>query len=242
MTANSPIGPAGLVEPLWSHAREHAAERGFDGLVWPYLDAPTARATAPAGTRVLLHSADTDVTVPANGLADRWRPLDAPTVATCSGSCDCSPTTEGASNGVHSRQTCSTRWLRSSLRPAPNTGSPGGPAWVRRASAAQRRTGVTDPGVVCVVPSPRGLAAAAVFYRWRDRLYGRYWGATPDAPPFSYFVLTQYAAVDWAAAHGVRSLHLSISNWEGARRPGAASGGASSPPFCQPARHSACAS
>ncbi|MGY5121997.1 peptidogalycan biosysnthesis protein, partial [Streptomyces sp. 900105755] len=56
------------------------------------------------------------------------------------------------------------------------------------------------------------VAAAAVFYHHQvgTTLYGRYWGAGGTAPPYSYFELTLYSAVDRCARTGMRRLHLSV--------------------------------
>ena len=211
VTANAPVGDPG---PLWRPARAYAAGWGMTGLVWPYLDATVAREVAEAcGGFAVLHSADAELAVPEGGLAEltesarredsrnwrrelrvfadhggtvEWRPLTPDLFAPLA-------TLIGATRAKY--------------------GSPGGSALVRRELAAQQLTGATATAVVALVRSVGRIVAAAVFYRWHDRLCGRYWGCAEDAPPFSYYVLTNYAAVDWAAARGFRVLHLSVSNW-----------------------------
>jgi len=213
VTANSPLADPDVLGSLWTRAREHAAERGMAGLVWPYLDATEARAVAPPGARVVLHAADAELMVPPGGLTDlmasarredrrNWR-RELRVFADHGGTVEWRPLTAD---------------LFASLAPLiaatrAKHGSPGGPAWVRRALDAQQRTGAADTAVVCLVQVGSRVAAAAIFYRWHDWLYGRYWGTAGDAPPFSYYVLTHYAAVDWAAERGFDRLHLSVSNW-----------------------------
>jgi hypothetical protein len=213
VTANTPLAEPDVFWPLWAEAREHAAERGRAGLVWPYLDATEARAVAPPGTRVVLHSADAELAVPGGGLTDlmvsarredrrNWR-RELRVFADHGGTVEWRPLTAD---------------LFASLAPLiaatrAKHGSPGGPGWVWRALVTQRLTGAAGAGVVCLVRVGSRVAAAAVFYRWHDWLYGRYWGTAGDAPPFSYYVLTHYAAVDWAAEHGLSRLHLSVSSW-----------------------------
>jgi hypothetical protein len=210
VTANAPIG---AVEPLWAAARADAAERGVPGLVWPYLDASVARAVAPPGTAVVLHSADAELAVPAGGLQEmmatakredrrNWR-RELRVFAEHGGTVEWRPLTADLFAPLAT--------LIAGTRT--KYGSPGGPARVWRELAAQQRTGVAATAVVCLVRVGARITAAAVFYRWHDWLYGRYWGAAADAPPFSYYVLTHYAPVDWAAERGFRVLHLSVSNW-----------------------------
>lgn len=211
VTANAPVGAFG---PLWMEAAAYAARQGMAGLVWPYLDASVAREVASAcGGFAVLHSADAELAVPAGGLAglaasarreDRknwWRELRV--FADHGGTVEWCPLTPDLFAPLAT--------LIGETRA--KYGSPGGSAWVRRELAAQQLTGATATAVVCLVRVGDRIAAAAVFYRWHDRLCGRYWGSAEDAPPFSYYVLTNYAAVDWAAERGFRVLHLSVSNW-----------------------------
>jgi hypothetical protein len=211
VTANAPVGaPA----PLWKAARTYATERGMTGLVWPYLDAALAREVASAcGGFAVLHSADAELAVPAGGLAElaesarredrrNWR-RELRVFADHGGTVEWCPLTPDLVTPL------------AALIGATRTkyGSPGGAERVRCELAAQQLTGAAAMAVVCFVRSGGRILAAAVFYRWRDRLCGRYWGCAEDAPPYSYYVLTNYAAVDWAAARGFRVLHLSVSNW-----------------------------
>lgn len=210
VTANAPVG---VVGPLWSEARAYAAERGVAGLVWPYLDASVARAVAPPGASVVLHSADAELAVPAGGLKDlmdtvkredrrTWR-RELRVFAEHGGTVEWRPLTEDLFAPL-ATMIAATR---------AKYGSSGGPARVWRELAAQQVTGAAATAVVCLARVGGRITAAAVFYRWHDRLHGRYWGAAEDAPPFSYYVLTHYAPVDWAAERGFRVLHLSVSNW-----------------------------
>lgn len=208
VTANAPVGAVG---PLWPEVRAYAEERGLAGVVWPYLDASVASMVAPEGAQVVLHSADAELTVPPGGLTELmataknrrdWR-RELRVFAENGGTVEWRPLTAELFAPL--------AILIAGTRA--KYGSPGGPARVWRELAAQQETGVAATAVVSLVRTGSRITAAAVFYRWHDWLYGRYWGAAPDAPPFSYYVLTHYAAVDWAAERGFRVLHLSISNW-----------------------------
>lgn len=214
VTANAPIGTRAVQGLLWTKARAHAARRGLVGLVWPYLDASVAREVASAcGGFAVLHSADAELAVPEGGLAElaesarredrrNWR-RELRVFADHGGTVEWRPLTPDLFAPLATLiGTTRTRY-----------GSPGGSARVRRELAAQQLTGATATAVVCLVLVGTRIAAAAVFYRWHDQLCGRYWGSAEDAPPFSYYVLTNYAAVDWAAERGFRVLHLSVSNW-----------------------------
>jgi predicted N-acyltransferase len=229
VTANTPLCVAGaergdVLGHLWDTARGQAAEHGMAGVVWPYLDAASARELAEANpsARAVVHSADAVLQVPAGGLDtlaqsvrqhDRktwrqelrefhghgatieWQPLQSGDVA------------ERVAELIARNRT--------------KYGSGGGPELMRRAFAAQLRSGAAMAAIVCFARVGTRIIAAAVFYRYHDWLYGRYWGADEDAPPFTYYILTHYAAVNWAAEHGFRFLHLSVSGWEAKVRRGA---------------------
>ncbi|MBM4201435.1 MAG: GNAT family N-acetyltransferase [Gammaproteobacteria bacterium] len=220
-TANAPVWRRGareasIMQYLLHAARQYAARQGLWGVVWPYLPAAVALriATSYPCASVLLHSADAIVDVPAGG----FRAMAA-----------------------RSRRRDRTKWLRelhafehsggelewsqlSSETMAPiaalvadnrsRHGSRGGEEWMQRTLSAQEQAGIARGAIVATTKRHGRLVATAVFYEWRGHLYGRYWGAAPDAPRFSYYVLTQYAGIDWCAEHAVRQFHLSISSWE----------------------------
>jgi hypothetical protein len=102
-------------------------------------------------------------------------------------------------------------------------GAGGGSALIHRTLQAQLDTGVAGQAVVALARTRHDhvVRAAAVFYRHGSTLHGRYWGTDPAAPPGAYFALTIYQAIDWAARHGMRRLHLSVSATAAKTRRGA---------------------
>ncbi|WP_345436388.1 GNAT family N-acetyltransferase [Actinoallomurus vinaceus] len=227
-TANTvPCAPGerreAVLRALLAEARAEARRRGAAGVVWPYLPGPAASelAGSASGARALLQTADTMLHVPADGmdgLADtvrhedrnKWR-RESRAFKAYGGVVEWRSLADAGPDRV-AELIAGTR---------ARYGSGGGIEWMRRVLAAQQTAGVARHAVVCLARHEGRIAAAAVFYRHHDWLYGRYWGADEDAPPFTYYVLTHYAAVNWAAAHGFRRIHLSVSAWEAKARRGA---------------------
>lgn len=213
--ADEPMRAQVLAELLVA-ARTRAGELGRAGVVWPYLPAAEARELAAAHppSRVVLHSADAVLPVPAGGMPEL--------VAAA-------PRRDRhiwlREQRAFERHGAKVEWhaldedvpehvvrLVAATRAKYRSG--GGTAGLRKAFAAQRTAGVADDAVVGLARVGARVDAAAVFYRHGGRLFGRYWGTDADAPPFAYFVLTLYAAVNWAARHGFTHLHLSVAAWE----------------------------
>lgn len=61
-----------------------------------------------------------------------------------------------------------------------------------------------------------GLAGVAVYYRWRDTMYGRLAGFDYDRlrGASEYFATTLYEPIEYAAGHGVTRLHLGGGSWQ----------------------------
>ncbi|WP_433188525.1 GNAT family N-acetyltransferase [Actinoallomurus sp. CA-150999] len=212
-----------VLRALLAEARAEARRRGAAGVVWPYLPGPAARelAGSASGARALLQTADTMLHVPADGmdgLADtarredrnKWR-RESRAFEAHGGTVEWRSLADAAPDRI-AELVAGTR---------ARYGSGGGIERMRRVLAAQQTAGVARHAVVCLARHEGRIVAAAVFYRHHDWLYGRYWGVDEDAPPFAYYVLTHYAAVNWAAAHGLRRIHLSVSAWEAKVRRGA---------------------
>jgi hypothetical protein len=206
---------AAAVRRLLQAARELAAARGLHGVVWPYLPGTAALEAASVlpGAQAVLHGADAVIPVPAGGMA---------------------ALEQAATNKRRKEIRRERRIFRDAAGPVvwtgltPETGAlitpllartrdkygaTGGTGWIRRVIAGQLRAGTASSAVVALAATGGTMTtvtAAAVFYRHRSWLYGRYWGAGPGAPPMAYFALTMYEAVDWAAAHGCTHLHLSV--------------------------------
>ncbi|MEU0650495.1 peptidogalycan biosysnthesis protein [Streptomyces umbrinus] len=199
---------------LLEGARGVAAAEGLSGVVWPYLSGDAAREVAACHplAQTVLHSADAIVAVPGNGMEG----LEA--AATSKDR----RTWRREQRLFHAHSAI--EWTALSppviqliapllARTRDKYGSAGGRRWVERALTGQLSSGAAASAVVALA-RPRHdteVAAAAVYYHRGDWLYGRYWGAQGDGPgPYAYFNLTHYAAVDYAARHGVRHLHLSV--------------------------------
>ncbi|GHB29011.1 hypothetical protein GCM10010306_021840 [Streptomyces umbrinus] len=208
----NPAKRARTLRALLEHARHLAARKGLKGVLWPYLSGPSAQEIASSHplAHAVLHSADAVVKVPSDGMAGlessvsskermKWRRERRIFRSSCS----------------------SVEWTSLSPdvceRVAPllaNTrdkyGSPGGTAWMRRTLSGQLSSGVARNAFVALARRGNDVTAAALFYGHGDWLYGRYWGASHAAPDYAYFALTHYEAVDFAAQHGFRRLHLSV--------------------------------
>ncbi|MXQ55199.1 GNAT family N-acetyltransferase [Shimazuella alba] len=228
VTANSLICTKGeqrshVIRELIHAVRVYADKHQFSGIVWPYLSLEEACEIARCcpSANFVLHSADPVVHIPADGFQgflqaarrnDRkkwqkeikdfqhsggeveWKPLEFDVIQ------------------LAARLIAANR---------SKYGSSGGLEWMHRTFSAQLQSGVAKKAIVALSRVGEKIMALAIFYRHHDWLYGRYWGADIDAPPYSYYVLTHYAAVKWAAQHGFRHIHLSISAWESKVRRGA---------------------
>ncbi|NUS74210.1 MAG: hypothetical protein HOQ05_12500 [Corynebacteriales bacterium] len=219
-TANALICRPDSLDDRWladllRQARIYAQEHELVGIVWPYLSYPDARRLARSDTaRVILHDADAIAHFPLEKLRQPDRKTRNREHRTF------------MEAGACVNWKALTRDLAAALAPviASNRtkhGSAGGSEWMRNVFAAQFESGVYRNAIVAVSESDRGLDAAAVFYRHHDWLYGRYWGSSESAPPYAYYELTQYAPARWAAEHGFRHLHLSISQAKSKVRRGA---------------------
>ncbi|WP_184503611.1 GNAT family N-acetyltransferase [Streptomyces botrytidirepellens] len=208
-----PVLRARVLHGLLDRARQLAEAEGFSGVVWPYLSGGDAREAAAChpGAQVVLQGADATVSVPEGGMRGMEAAARSPERIKWR-----------RERRLFLESGGSIEWTRLSAdvcaRIAPllaatrdKHGSAGGVGWMERALTAQMSSGAAVHAVVALARTRAGeITAAAVFYMHGDWLYGRYWGATARAPRNAYFVLTFYEAVDWAAAHGFRTLHLSV--------------------------------
>ncbi|MCH5586636.1 GNAT family N-acetyltransferase [Shimazuella sp. AN120528] len=228
VTANSLICINGRQEKLVAKkliqsARVYAAKKNYSGVIWPFLSVNDANKIAEycPDARVILHSADPILHVPAGGFlqltrsakrSDRKKWLQEIKSFHSYGA-----TVEWKSLDIEMMQFAG-RLIAENRR---KYGSSGGLEWMTRTFSAQLESKVAEKAVVALCRLGSSVKAIAIFYRHRDWLYGRYWGSEKDHPPYSYYVLTQYAALDWASQHGFRHIHLSISAWESKVRRGA---------------------
>lgn len=210
---------------LLSAARQCAERRACAGVIVPYV--PLAHALEVAATvksaEVLLHSAEASQRVPTDGLAGMLASRSALHRRRVQAELDAF---ERFGNRIEWRQ------LDDDLVPiaarliAANRskyGSKEGEQWIRHVLSAQRRAGVARSAIAAVARRGDRLTAISVFYRFRGALYGRYFGsdyAVTDND-FRYFVLSYYAPLDYASAHGMTHCQLSISALDAKIRRGA---------------------
>ncbi|MFE4588578.1 peptidogalycan biosysnthesis protein [Streptomyces laurentii] len=202
-----------------------ARSRGAAGLILPYLTARDAAdlARVHPRARVLLHDADADIPVPNGGFEEhlaRMRHADR--------------TRRRAELRACARAGTVVTWLPLTGKTArvaadlitQNRARHGGtadPGWMRRAFAAQHRSGVLEQAVGCFGFRAGRPVAVTVCYPHHDRLYARYYGFDyrRAEPAGEYFVLSYCAPLDYAAAHGLRRCRLAVSSWNHKVRRGA---------------------
>lgn len=208
---------------LMKTALNHATKHQMAGVVWPYLTEDSARELASScpSAQVILHSADPVLHIADGGLLSignsvrrrdqkKWR-QELRRFENYGATIEWQPLSSDVIKYVTELVAANRTKYRSS----------GGLEWMQRVFAAQKQSNVTHSAIVALARVKGKTVAVAIFYRHNEWLFGRYWGAEQDAPPFSYYVLTHYVALDWAAKHGFRYLHLSIPAWDAKIRRGA---------------------
>ncbi|MGD0555393.1 MAG: GNAT family N-acetyltransferase [Streptosporangiaceae bacterium] len=75
---------------------------------------------------------------------------------------------------------------------------------------------LADRAVTFTCEDDAGIVGIAVWYRWRDTLYGRLAGFDYDRlrGGAEYFTVAIYGPADYAARHGVTTMHLGTGSWE----------------------------
>lgn len=205
-------------------ARERAREWGRAGVIMPYmpLAAATELAACHADARVLLHAAEAVADIPAGGkdaLLSRLgrhnrkrRRAEQRSFAQAGYTIDVAEI-DGVVDAAADLITRNRR----------KYGSEQGSDWMHRVFAAQRRVGLFDQAVVLVCRRATQVVALVVCYRHGDVLHVRYYGSerTTDSRCSPYFVLAGHAPLEYAAATGLRTVHLSTSSLEAKARRGA---------------------
>ncbi len=92
-------------------------------------------------------------------------------------------------------------------------GASQGCEWMRRLFRGQRDSRVIKAAVVALAMNGDRITAATVFYRFGRVLHPRFFGCDYSWPDndFRYFVLSYYAATDYAADQGIDRIQLSIA-------------------------------
>ncbi|AZE47016.1 hypothetical protein C4K04_1324 [Pseudomonas chlororaphis] len=209
-------GRGRIMRALLHAAADLAETRGLAGVVVPYM--PLGQAVELAAghneARVILHAADTSLTVPTDGLTgvmstmdkhSRWRIRK-----------ELSVFAEHGSRVEWRTFDPELEWVASELiaQNRAKYGSLQGTLWMRRMLEGQRRSGVLDSAIAAVAYRGDSIVAITVFYRFGKTLHCRYFGSdyavTDDDA--RYFVLSFYAPLDWAAEQGIETVELSTSS------------------------------
>lgn len=91
-----------------------------------------------------------------------------------------------------------------------------------RAGLSRQAADLDDLSVVFALRRAGRLVATALFYHWRDEMYGRVVGFDyPALDGGEYFNLYFYQPIEYAYAHGVRRLHLGRGSYHAKFRRGA---------------------
>jgi predicted N-acyltransferase len=228
VTANSLICTNGIqreniVKELIESAQMYATNQQLSGVIYPFLSLKDANEIAKycPSARVILHSADPVLHVPLGGFQEYIKSARRN---------DQRKWLQEMKSFQNSGATIEWEYLNSetmqlatSLIAANRSkyGSSGGLEWMNRTFSAQLESGVANKAVMAVSRKGSRVNAIAIFYQHHDWLFGRYWGAEDVTPPYAYYILTLYAAIEWAAHHDFRHIHLSISAWESKVRRGA---------------------
>ncbi|EQB0377755.1 peptidogalycan biosysnthesis protein [Serratia marcescens] len=163
--------------------------------------------------RVLMHSAEATIPVPAGGLNSQLKQL-----------CSHHRVRANAELATFSRLGNRVEWCRLDehlLEPATELiannrekyGSHQGIDWMRRIFEGQKKSSVIDTAVAAVAKRDNQILGITIFYRFGETLHARYYGSNYQINDndFRYFVLTYYHSLDYAAKNGIRECRLSIS-------------------------------
>lgn len=189
-----------------------ARERGAAGVVLPYMPLTAARELADVcGASVLLHSAEANIEVPADGLAglmagwNKHHRFEVRAEIAAFARCG---------NRVEWGVIDPSEQMRAAELIACNRaryGSTQGASWMQRMLEAQRHAGLSP--IAVVARRDRCIVALCLLYRFGRALHARYYGCdySLDDRDFRYFVLTCYEPIDYAAREGLGELRLSTS-------------------------------
>ncbi|MEK9498104.1 hypothetical protein V2H77_16860 [Photorhabdus sp. P32] len=192
-----------------------AGSRGCYATIVPFM--PLYRALEAARyyphARVLMHSAEAAILVPAGGLDSQLQQL-----------CSHHRVRANAELAAFSRLGNRVEWCRLDdhlLAPAielitnnrKKYGSPQSVDWMRRMFDGQKKSSVIDAAIAAVAKRGNQILGITIFYQFGETLHARYYGSNYqiDDNDFRYFVLTYYHSLDYAAQNGTRECRLSIS-------------------------------
>jgi len=214
-----------ILTGLLGAAADLARDEGMAGVIMPYMPRAYAEELSAAhiDARVLMHSAEASIDVPAGGYAEILQRLDGRhrrkfraelrRFHRAGTTIEWLPLSESLDEPIATLITMN----RTKYGSHENVG------WMRAVLRAQRESGVLKCAVAGICRRDSRLVGVLLGYGRGRHFYARYAGfddTVPD-PAFEYFVLIYYAAIDYAATRGFRVYHLSTSALEAKVRRGA---------------------
>ncbi|OSL74978.1 hypothetical protein EAXG_01510 [Escherichia coli TA054] len=192
-----------------------AKHRGYYATVIPYMPLRQALEVAQLypHARVLMHSAEASLTVPAGGLDSQLRQLR------------CRPRARvRAEMAAFIRSGNTVEWcdlderlLNQAAELIANNrkkyGSHQEADWMRRIFDGQKKSSIISTAIAAVARRDNQIVGITIFYRRGDSLHARYYGSDyqTDDNDYRYFVLSYYLSLDYAAKSGISECRFSIS-------------------------------
>ncbi|MDC9590384.1 peptidogalycan biosysnthesis protein [Xenorhabdus sp. XENO-10] len=202
-----------------------AGNRGYYATIMPFMPLQQALEVVRyyPHARVLMHSGEATISVPAGGLGSQLQQLRShQRVRT------------NAELATFSRLGNRVEWcqlddylLEAAVKLIANNrgkyGSHQGIDWMQRIFDGQKKSSVIDAAIAAVAKRDKQILGVTIFYRFGETLHARYYGSNYqiDDNDFRYFVLTYYYSLDYAAKNGIRECRLSISALRAKTRRGA---------------------
>jgi hypothetical protein len=192
-----------------------AGSRGCYATIVPFMPLHQALEVAHyyPHARVLMHSAEATIPVPAGGLNSQLKQL-----------CSHHRVRANAELAAFSRLGNRVEWCRLDdylLEQAAELiannrekyGSHQGIDWMHSIFEGQKKSSIIDTAVAAVAKRDNKILGITIFYRFGETLHARYYGSNYQINDndFRYFVLTYYYSLDYAAENGIRECRLSIS-------------------------------
>ncbi|MCG3471596.1 peptidogalycan biosysnthesis protein [Xenorhabdus bovienii] len=192
-----------------------AGTRGYYATIMPFMPLHQALEVARyyPHARVLMHSAEATLSVPAGGLDSQLQQL-----------CSHHRVRTNAELAAFSRLGNRVEWCRLDdylLEAAAELitnnrgkyGSHQGIDWMQRIFDGQKKSSVINTAVAAVAKRGEQILGVTIFYRFGETLHARYYGSNYqiDDNDFRYFVLTYYDSLDYVAKNGSCECRLSIS-------------------------------
>jgi predicted N-acyltransferase len=216
---------ANSLHALLRGALSYAKTSGLAGIIMPYLPISAAMelATTHKDARVVWHSAEANIDVPAGGLEEllqktssnnrrhRYREIQQFTKS--------GYTIEWCELNEEIAERVSV--LVSNTRS--KYGSSQGSNWIGQIIKAQLQTGLARDARVCLCHHNNAIVAAGLCYQKADSLHARYFGRdyAHAQEGSTYFVTAYYAPIDYMAKHRLKRFCLSTSALEAKARRGA---------------------